>query len=703
MRLSLLSLFFIFFCYCLQAQYLVPYGIKAIGKSKTSTTSVGTNGGVMWVRFAPTRQEVWLAGIKNGYIIERFIISADGSIDKTKVVLLTPTPLKPISKTAFEKLPDPLADAAAEVIYNASPVATSSHPTALYEKKMNEENRFSMALLMCDLSQNVALASGLMLIDNQNLVNGVEYAYRIKLAVIPANMPAVEDGIAIVRLAPEIPLIAPVAPAVIFDNKQAILKWNVQIHKGVYGSYWVERSVDGKNFKATSDIPFSYMSEDKDPINAVYADSLPNNKQKYYYRLIGINAFGEKSPPSTVVSGKGKDDLFAAVTISKIDIIENKSASITWKFPEAYLGEIKGFKVRYASSANAPFVDAHRGLLSKGERDFKHTPPFLNTYYYVQAIDNDGSVRSQSFPFLAQKEDHDPPAQIEDLVAKIDTLGVVTLRWKAGIEPDLQGYRVFRTNGSREEFMEITQRLLTKNIYRDTLSLQVLSKEVYYKVMSMDMVFNPSPESKTVLVRRPDKVAPVAPVFTRYDVLDEGIALQWDNSSSSDVAKYELHRLRLDSNKTTKVAEWSLKELEKITSNQVKAKYTDVIGALGGTYRYMISAVDSAGNRGKTQSGEITYETGKRKAVEVVARVDREKKKVVLSWKSPDASLRVTQCYIYRSANKDPLRLYETLSDNIYVFEDTRLDINNVYTYKIQLLFSNRAKSVMTAPIIVKY
>ena len=153
MRLSLLSLFFIFFCCCLQAQYLVPYGIKAIGKSKTSTTNAGTNTGVTWVRFAPTRQEVWLAGIKNGYIIERFIISADGSIDKTKVVLLTPTPLKPISKTAFEKLPDPLADAAAEVIYNTSLVATSSHPTALYERKMNEDNRFSMALLMCDLSQ----------------------------------------------------------------------------------------------------------------------------------------------------------------------------------------------------------------------------------------------------------------------------------------------------------------------------------------------------------------------------------------------------------------------------------------------------------------------------------------------------------------------------------------------------------------------
>ena len=690
-------------------QYITPFGIKGLSKSK---------GDKIWLRWAPTRPEVWLAANKTGYIVERFMVKKDGLLEEPKSTLLTPTPLKPISKEAMERLQDPLAPALAEMLYTESLPLKSRNPKDIIDKKEQIDNRFGMALFVADLSQPLALASGLMIIDNQGLVAGKRYVYRIKLAVVPANMPAMEEGIAIVDFLPEIPIATPEAPVVVFADKKAVIKWDVALYKGTFSGYMIERSEDGKKYNNVNKLPFTPVSEDKSDTRAVYADSLSDNRTNYYYRLRGINAFGETSPPSAAFKGKGKDDLFGATVIKDIKIIENKTAQITWTFPEGYLKEIKGFKVRFASSAAGVYADAHSGLLSDKDRDFNHQPPFLNTYYYVQAIDTENEIRSQSFPFLAQKEDHDPPAQPQNLMGKVDTTNkkyaVAVLSWEMGKEKDLLGYRVFRTNGSGEEFTELTRVLLTKNIFRDTLITSVLTKDVYYRIMSMDQVYNPSEPSKTILLRRPDKVAPAAPLFTNYKAQEDGVLLLWDNSPSTDIANYQLFRENKDSTdllaKTTKIknnrkiALWTLRELAKkeiVKDN--KGIFIDKTAILGTTYIYTLAAVDSAGNAGKTQTGDILFETGRRKALEVQPFVDREKRQITLSWKPVDASMEVASCYIFRAKEKEPLRLYQTITGDPGKFEDTDLKINNTYTYKVQVLFKKRVRSIMTDPILVKY
>jgi hypothetical protein len=48
-----------------------------------------------------------------------------------------------------------------------------------------------------------------------------------------------------------------------------------------------------------------------------------------------------------------------------------------------------------------------------------------------------------SSPFDVERWDTRPPAAPTDLTGKIDTMGIVRLKWKVNSEKDLWGYRVF--------------------------------------------------------------------------------------------------------------------------------------------------------------------------------------------------------------------------------------------------------------------
>ncbi|MDJ1482970.1 hypothetical protein QNI16_20880 [Cytophagaceae bacterium YF14B1] len=670
--------------------YAQENSIQVIAKSKKNE---------IWLRWAPSNAYVWELGNKYGYIVERFTMTSQGKFNEDFAQhpkLLSKQPVKPYSKDEFQKLgaTDEKAEAFAELLYSEQArQAYPSTPAGLLKRNQQQENRFGMALLLCDLSQTVAIAAGVMWVD-KSMVVGPRYAYRIRLAQKPPGV-TIEDGVFVIESANEIPLLAPRDLEATFNDQSATLKWPVLADKGTFSAYYVEKSVDGKTFKPLSDLPYTNFNQLADSEYMFLQDSLANNEQTFYYRIKGITPFAEVSPPSTVVSGKGRRPLEAIVSIDSSAVINKQQIFLHWNLPTEYEKWIKGFIVNRSDKPDGPYQDITPQMLPVHQRTFIDKSPNQQNYYrikYIAKEKKEGREDSYfSFPYLAQVADETPPAPPVGLTGKVDSTGVVFLQWNDGKEADLFGYRVYRANSLKEEFREITPRTLKQTGLYDTIPVNTLTKKVYYKVVAVDRNYNPSAYSSPLTLNRPDRIAPVAPVFRIAQVKGDSIQLQWTKSSSDDVSRYHLYRQEKENRVSVK--EW--------TSSTVPVAYAEKDLIVGQRYTYILQAIDSAGNIGEVTSREIWYETGVREGITPSVIADRKKNLIRVSWKYTQPG--VSKYVLYRAKESQPLVIYQTLDATTAQFEDTSVTVGTTYSYCIKAFFKGGMQSVMSKPVTVSY
>ncbi|HEX8547733.1 MAG TPA: hypothetical protein VF691_12275 [Cytophagaceae bacterium] len=682
MRHFLIFIFFTFFSITLFGQ---ENSIKVLAQYKDKKVTL---------RWAPSNPYVWQLGNKYGFVIERFSLLTNGKlndIDSKVAKPLSSHPIKPYSKEAFEPiiLKDEKAGVVQECLYGESfQISDNPTPEDLLRNKQELENKFGMALLVCDMSQITAIAAGLLWFDKR-LEKGARYAYRISLAPNPSGI-KVEPGVAVLDIGKErvLPIITDVK--VKFDDQKAVLTWPVFLHNRLYSAYFVERSTDGKTFKNLNDLPYIMMGRSNDKEYS-YVDSLPDNEKTYYYRVKGMSAFAESSPPSKAISGKGRKGLEGVVTIMSASVIQNSKVTLTWSVQKDYEPLIKGFYITRSSNSNGPYVALNKDLLPLSQRTFIDTPPSYNNYYQIKYIHKTSGEAYFSFPFLAQLVDSIPPVAPVGIKAKVDSLGIVRLEWKPNAEIDILGYRVFRANSLKEEFIERTTSILPIPTFIDTVNIHTLTKNAYYQIIAVDKYYNPSHYSTILAIARPDIIAPNSPAFTSVITESNGVKLEWVNSSSNDVLGYELWRKAIGKD-SIKLADWK----------GTRTLFRDSTTTLGIRYRYYLVAIDSTGNSGIAKSKEVLFETGARMPIrEITATVDRANKKIMLKWEYSQTS--VSKFTIYRGKEGQPLKIYKVLPGNILTYQDTDAEMNSVYHYNVQASFKNGIRSELSQPIKVRY
>lgn len=672
--------------------YAQPTGdrIQALAKSKKEG---------VWLRWAPVNPTVWQLGNKYGYVVERFTVLSNGELENQSGEKLTLSPLKPYSPVELEQLSRTVkeADVLLELLYgeDEGQVLKPTDPASVLERNTDLENKFGVALLVCDLSPEVAKAAGLFFAD-KNAVKGKRYIYRISLAQQPPGG-AIAPGVVVVDVTDEKPLIALNDLRVEFRDKAASLSWSTLLHHGIYSYYYIERSEDGETFKKVTDLPYVHMSESPDTETAYFVDSLAVNNKVYYYRVAGVSPFGETGPPSNVVSGQGRDDLSGFLVIREGKALDpatsSKKVSIAWEFPVEAEKQIAGFRVSRASKAGGPYTDITAIPLTKDKREYVDVTTFYNTYYQVSAVDESGKELSRSFPFLVQVEDNTPPAVPVGLSGTIDKHGITQLTWQENKDDDLMGYRIFRSNSLQEEFVELTHTLLTTPAFTDTVVVRVLNKKIYYRAVAVDKNYNASDFSSPLALTKPDVVAPVAPVFTKAGIENGTIALAWINSSSEDVAKVELNRMEKEDQINRVIRTW--------TPPAAVTEHTEATLTPGKSYQYKLIVYDSSGNTSEGVSPLIYFETGYRQAVtDAKATVDRNARQIRVEWKNTSPAVK---CTIYRKRNSEPFVLYQTMEGNIETFTDKRISINNTYSYKVQVAYAKGVKSQLSQEIKVIY
>ncbi|MGZ3942810.1 MAG: hypothetical protein ACXVO9_05320, partial [Bacteroidia bacterium] len=426
---------------------------------------------------------------------------------------------------------------------------------------------------------------------------------------------------------------------------------------------------------------------------STYTDSLPENNKKFFYRIRGISYFGDLSVPTNVVSGKGKKDFTEYPFIDSTTIIKNKIVRIKFSMPEKYdVKELKTYVILRSDKKKGVFV-ALTSLKPSQPGYFTDENPMQDSYYKICAINiNDDSTFS--FVSHAKLIDETPPAIPSGIAGNVDTNGVVTLSWVANKETDLLGYRVFRCNSEKEQPVELTKEILKEPKFTDKITLQTLTKEVYYTVRSVDKVHNNSLHSNYCKLVRPDKIAPVSPLFKEAVYSDSAIHLKWLLSTSNDVVSYKL--LKSDDAK----GEWKiLKEWQ--TKDSLK-KYTDTNVFIGKSYQYKLEVYDEAKNSSSEISQTIKFLPAFAPKIKTLnAETNLKNRTISLDWKNnlPD----VYSYTIYKAKGSEDLRVFKSLTGSITKLIDSELYPGNKYRYTIKATLNSGIETKMSDVLVVEF
>ncbi len=637
------------------------------------------------LRWAPTTPGAWSYLNKVGYILEKASFRDEKEFSLVDYQRLGDSALKPLPLEYWEPVikngPDPdLSSVAAQAIYGKSFSPTG---TGLFDAADEMMNRYSFSLLSADLSAVTARALGLRFTDTEVEAN-MHYIYRVYPAVAGQNY-RIDTAYLVIENRPPEPVPPPVVGQVYEGERNIRLSWDKELHEHVFTAYYIERSEDGRTFSRLTKLP--YMNPESDRIAGrstvfQYVDSVPVNYKPYYYRLIGITAFAEKSPPSKTVTAMGRDRTPPPPPANvKARQIGRGTVRITWEVPRK-VADLDGFYIGRGDDLKTNFQPIHREKIPGDSTGFTdRTADILSgNYYVVAAVDTAGNG-SISMVSYAAVVDSIPPLAPAGLTGAIDSAGVVTLRWKLGGEPDLAGYMVYFANSRDHVFSTVNRAPLADTVYRVTIQIRTLTRHVYYRLKAVDTRWNYSAWSDIIELSRPDVIPPTSPVFSNYRLSPDGMWLEWIPSASEDVNGYDLE-IRENGQLIKKVFVGR-------RTDAARYDYTQRDLSTGSEYRYTVSAVDESGLKSEP-STPVTIRAidmqPKPEISDLAARVEQDGRSVTLSWSFQEPE-KIERWLVYRCVEGTPLVTYKSISPDELAFTDRMLRKGVRYNYSVKAVY----------------
>lgn len=700
-RYLIITICTVFSVWLMEAMPFYAFSQKTIKQQDGIYMIANGNGNGIQLRWSPTSPVLWQLANKYGYVLTKYTVSKDGRLlskPLTPEILSSPS-IKPASPDLMKALAqkDTMIEAMSSLIYenNGEPAST---PQAIIANRNLLNQKFSYALLIADINYNAAMAAGLGFTDT-HVKQGEHYIYKISINLPKEWEKNISYKPATVFCSPDEHWMNPVieTPGLQIINNRVTLQWKIEHLSGFYTAYEIERSDDGINYYPATDLPFVQMTKaNKNPSVATFIDSVNQpNSDSVYYRVRGITPFAERGNFSKPAAQRNFIISEYRPKIDSIKNLNNGQVRLYWRLPDSMIDKIETLSLYVSNNPNNAFFPVAGSILPQ-DNGYTDSIRYVNNYYKLGMTYKGNHKTFTSLPRLFQGEDSIPPAKPVLSNAVIDSLGSVTLTWKANTEKDLLGYRIYRANSLKEEFTEITHHAITDTVWKDTVTLHTLTPHVYYTILAMDRYYNASKYSDTVMLRRPDTIAPSAALIATTVLKDDSIMLTMIPGSSEDVMMYKLNRIDIQKEKDT---------IQLVTihpSSDTLLFYTDTTAIVGNTYQYILYTYDSSNNKSVNISGLIACEPGYRKAVDsFTTSLDRDKKQIQLSWAY---SLQgVDKFIVYRSKNGSVFTTLTTLTATERKYTDKDLNINNTYRYKIKAVFKNGKHSLMSKENEIMY
>lgn len=550
-----------------------------------------------------------------------------------------------------------------------------------------EDIRYLFNFLACNQAFSIAQLNGLGFTDAQKDAKPNKEYYISALQNITPLI--IREGVLPGPLKPPIPTYS-------INDKQILFEWPSLPFFYHYFGFQLERSFDGKKYTVLNNGPIiNYHSSEKTGGFRSYfsfQDTL-NHGRTMYYRLRGLDYFGAISDPGDPLIIR-LPKIIPAPLLTSFNIQSN-NLQLYWEFDPKYEKDITSFSIWESDSVQGIDKKRIKTNVDKIARTTIISNQSANTKFYFIEIIRPDAPGKFSFPIMVVKTDSEPPASPSDLYASMNEKGVVYVNWKPNLEPDLLGYRLFRSVDSLAEFALIEDTLLKNNLFEDSISLNTLTKKIYYRIAALDQNYNISTLSPIVGVQIVDTIRPSQPVFYHYTPLHTGILLKWYPSFSIDVKNNFLYKRRKE-----KLSDWEL--VKTTAANAPSDTIIDLNVTPGVTYEYTLSAIDYAGNvslPSKPLEAKPLFPAFLPTIELFNGKYNTEKAQIQLEWQYNESG--ILEYWIYKNVKNEPLSLFKQVSSAVYNYEDSDVIINKEYTYFIKAVHENGRESKLSKPILV--
>jgi hypothetical protein len=639
----------------------------------------------------------WQQTNKYGFRLERYTVMRGGKAlsQPEKRIIAEQIKAQPLEKWESIAVSDDYAAVIAQALYGETFELSGGNPqslTQIINLSQQLEQRFAMSLFAADRNFEAACMAGWGWKDTE-VSAGEKYLYRI-IPLTPPSVMKPDTGLVYTGTNEYEPLPQPQELAAVFGDHSVMLTWNYETMSDVYNSYFIEKSEDGVHFERLPGLPFSNINNrgEKTAQRMFFSDSLSHNNITYYYRICGVNAFGETGPPSEAVSGSGRDLLTFVPHITRAVINDRGTMELEWEFDERGNDLISGFELNRSIVPNDGYVTVQRDI-APALRQITFADLLPSNYFTVSAVPKNGAP-SVSFPVLVQPLDSIPPAVPVSLAGNIDTTGIVTLHWAANKEQDMLGYKVYRSLRKGDEMLPLFDLAWQDTVYRDSVNVRNLNTRVWYSVVAVDMRYNQSAHSELLEIVKPVLVPPSAPVFSAYRITEAGIVLEWINSPDETVAEHRLYR-------RVKNAPDSAEQLLKRFDGASVQTYTDADIEPEVRYVYTLTAACDNGLESPPAQPLTVFSNLKnnRDIARFEAAVNKRDGRIKLTWSNNLNEVRMYE--LYKSVDGQPPTLWQTPPATATEITDENVQAGN-YLYLIRAIDAN-GKNSKTKSVTVKW
>ncbi len=637
------------------------------------------------LRWASNSAAAWQLLNQYGVRLERLTIVKEEKVCDVPEEVVLSTCLKPDTTESFKQIAEQYSYGAiiAQAIFGESfEVSGGGYDVATIIALSEElQQRYAISLYAADLCFPAAVVAGWGFQDTSAKKNE-KYLYKV-IPLVPPEKMNILSGSLFVDMQRKERFSKPLEFRGNFTDRNVLISWNYRILAKLYNAYILERSTDNIHFRPLSETPITQMESTSKSGQLVYIDSIQNNIT-YYYRLTGITPFGTKGQYSDTISGMGVAELKVSPFVTTAKPNNDGSAVIEWAFDTIYQQQIQYF-ILERSEDDKNYTDLIKNI-RKTER--KITVPDIppTNYFVITALSITGK-KLRSFSALVQAVDTMPPAVPTGLTAVADTTGSVKLSWKANIEKDIYGYRIYKGHTEGEELIPLNDIAIKETAFVDSIELKSLNGKVYYAVTALDQRYNQSDLSTVVEVKKPEVIPPTPPFIEKINVENGKNTIHWVSGGERSIAGYNIYR-KSDEEKGFEL-------LVTINGSQI-VSYEDSMIENNQTYIYQVNA--------RTQGGLLSDASPIYK-VTGINKSDRNKNKVEFSatalknsvkllWNYPAQDLVSLQ--IFKKNEAGEFELFRDNPSNKGEIEDSNIIPNKVYHYMLVVKTKNSTPITIT-------